>query len=162
MKRSSILMIMFVFAVTFMFLGCSSESKTLKLTPSKLDFGTVNIGDTFTIDVVLKNKYGKDILISNIAISGSNNYTITAGGTLPINLDNNAEHILSIMLTPTTAGPIIGLLSIIHDASTKVKEADLKGVGLAVPGPCFPRSVDRFLRQSCRRILIATTLPALA
>ncbi|MCD4656952.1 MAG: choice-of-anchor D domain-containing protein [Planctomycetes bacterium] len=133
MKRSSILTIMFVFAVSFMVLGCSSESKTLKLTPSKLDFGTVNIGDTFTIDVVLKNKYGKDILISNITISGSNNYAITAGGTLPINLYNNAEHTLSIMLTPITAGPIIGLLSIIHDASTKVKEADLVGVGLAVP-----------------------------
>ncbi len=122
-----------LFVAGAIFVGCSSESKTLKLTPSKLDFGTVNIGDDFSIDVVLKNKYDKTMIISNISITGSNDYVITAGGTMPINLDKNAEHTLSILFVPTSAGTINGLLSIIHDASTKVKEVDLIGVGLPVP-----------------------------
>ena len=132
-NKSRIVLLCLMFFAFTIYVGCSSDSPTLKLTPSKLDFGTINIGDTSTIDVVLKNKYGKAMIISNISITGSNNYAITAGGYLPINLDKNAEHILTIMFTPTVNGPIIGLLTFVHDASTKAKEADLEGIGVAVP-----------------------------
>ncbi len=132
-NKSRIVLLCLMFFAFLVYLGCSSESKTLKLTPSKLDFGTVYIGDTFSIDVVLKNKYGKSMIISNVSISGTSDYAITAGGTLPINLENNAEHIVTIMFTPTVDGPIIGLISFTHDASTKPKEADLEGIGVAVP-----------------------------
>ncbi|MCD4658126.1 MAG: choice-of-anchor D domain-containing protein [Planctomycetes bacterium] len=131
-NKSKIVLLCLMFFAFTIYVGCSSESKTLKLTPSKLDFGTVNIGDTFSIDVVLKNKFGKPMIISNITISGTNNYVITSGGNLPINLANNAEHTLSIMFAPTAAGPIAGILTFVHDASTKAKEVDLEGNGLAV------------------------------
>ncbi len=131
-NRSKLTVFCLLFVTVAVFLGCTSETKTLKLTPSKLDFGSVYIGDTYSIDIVLKNKYGKLILISNISISGTNDYTITAGGSIPINLDNNAEHTLSIEFAPTVAGPIVGLLSITHDASAKPKEVDLTGMGEAV------------------------------
>ena len=63
MKHFSVFTIMLIFALSFMVFGCSSESKTLKVSPSKLDFGSVNLGDTFDIEVTLKNKYGKDVTI---------------------------------------------------------------------------------------------------
>ncbi|MCD4657377.1 MAG: hypothetical protein K8S87_07510, partial [Planctomycetes bacterium] len=50
-------------------LSCSSESKSLSTSPNKLDFGNVNLGDYAELSLELKNKYGKDILISNLDIS---------------------------------------------------------------------------------------------
>ena len=132
MKRFSIFTIMFVFTLSFIVLGCSSESKTLKVTPAKLDFENVNLGDTLTIDVILKNKYGKSILITSVSIIGSNDFIITAGNTIPISLDKNAEHVVSIMFAPSAAGAFNAFLSITHDASTKPKVMDIKGVGVAV------------------------------
>ena len=131
--RKGLISISFFFTVLILSFGCSSDSETLKLSPSKLDFGSIYIGDTLKIDVELKNKYGKQILITNIVLSGSNNYVITAGANIPLSLDNGATHILSIVFTPTADAPINGLLSIIHDASTKTKEAELIGIGVAVP-----------------------------
>ena len=56
---------MVLVAVTVVFiLGCSSDSKTLKITPSSLKFNDVNLGDAVSLDLVLKNKFGKDIVIS--------------------------------------------------------------------------------------------------
>ncbi|MCD4658090.1 MAG: choice-of-anchor D domain-containing protein, partial [Planctomycetes bacterium] len=132
-NKSRIVLLCLMFFAFSIYVGCSSDSPTLKLTPSKLDFGTINIGDTFSIDVVLKNKYGKSMIISNVSISGTSDYAITAGGTLPINLDKNAEHTLTITFTPTVDGPIVGLISFTHDASSKPKETDLEGIGVAVP-----------------------------
>ena len=132
MKRFSILLIMIVFALSFVVLGCSSESKTLKTSPSSLTFGDINLGDEVTLDVILTNKYGKSILITSISIAGSNNFEITAGSTVPINLDKNATHTISVKFEPTTAGPLVATLSILHDASTKAKEIDLTGNGIPV------------------------------
>jgi len=142
-KSKNVFIYLMIFAVSI-YIGCSSDNPTLKLTPSKLDFGTINIGDTFSIDVVLKNKYGKMIMINDIAISGTTDYAITAGGSVPLNLDKNLEHTLTIMFTPTVDGPIVGLLSITHDGSTKPKEADLKGIGVAVPRIDIPVTTHDF------------------
>ncbi len=133
MKRFSIFTIMLVFALSFVVFGCSSDTKTLKLSPTSLKFGDVNIGDIISLDVTLTNKYGKLILISAISISGSNDYTITAGNTLPINLVNNATHTVTVTFEPTTGGQLVGLLSILHDASTKPKDINLTGNGIPVP-----------------------------
>ncbi|MCK5344749.1 MAG: choice-of-anchor D domain-containing protein, partial [Candidatus Heimdallarchaeota archaeon] len=101
-----------LFVASAIFAGCSSDSKTLKLSPSKLDFGTVNIGDTFDIEVTMTNKYGKDVTVTNMDISGSSNFSITSGGSLPFNLINKEEHKFTITFTPTTGGPIAATLFI--------------------------------------------------
>ncbi len=132
MKRFSIFTIMFVFALSFMVFGCSSDDKTLKITPSKLDFGSVNLGDTFDIEVTLKNKYGKDVTITNLDISGSADFIITSGGTIPFNLINNDEHKFTIMFKPSVGGQITATLFITHDASSKTKDVEMKGVGVPV------------------------------
>jgi len=130
--KSRIGIICLTFFIISILISCSSESKTLKVTPAKLDFENINLGDTLTIDVILKNKYGKSILITSVSIIGSNDFIITAGNTIPISLDKNAEHVVSIMFAPSAAGAFNAFLSITHDASTKPKVMDIKGVGVAV------------------------------
>ena len=121
-----------LFVAGAIFVGCSSESKSLKVTPGKLDFGDVNLGDTFDVEVTLKNKYGKDVTISTMDIIGSSDYSITSGGTLPITLLKNDEHKLTITFIPTSGGLITATLSIFHDASSNSKDIELKGVGVPV------------------------------
>ncbi len=133
MKRYSVFTIIFVFALLFMVCGCSSDDKTLKITPSSLKFADVNLGDVVTFDLTLTNKYGKSILITSISIAGSNDFTITAGNAVPINLDKNAIHTVTVKFEPTTGGPLAAMLSILHDASPNPKEVNLTGNGIAVP-----------------------------
>jgi len=132
MKRFSTLLTVFFFVFTFFILGCSSESKTLKISPPSLKFGDVNLGEFVTQDITLTNKYGKLLLITAISISGSNDYTITAGNILPINLDKNAIHTVTVKFEPTSGGPLVAMLSVLHDASTKAREVDLTGNGIPV------------------------------
>ncbi len=121
-----------VFVGLFLMISCSSESKTLKVTPTKLDFGDVNLGEKFDIEVTLKNKFGKDVTISNLDISGSADYMIISGGTVPFSLINNDEHKFTIAFEPSTGGQITATLIITHDASVKTKEVEIKGVGVPV------------------------------
>ncbi|MCD4658394.1 MAG: choice-of-anchor D domain-containing protein, partial [Planctomycetes bacterium] len=119
--------------MTLLIFSCSSENKTLKASPSSLDFEQVNIGDSVNLQIVLKNKYGKDLIISNINLAGSTDFSIVTGANVPINLLKNTEHILEIKFEPTSAGLLYSLLTIVHDASTKPKEIDLDGEGIPVP-----------------------------
>ena len=111
--------------------NCSSDSKTLKAIPTSHDFGEVYIGDVETVDIILQNKYGKPITLTNISLSGSSDYLILSGNTLPVNLLENIEHTIKIQFAPLTAGNLAANLSIEHDASTKAKLIDLKGIGVA-------------------------------
>ena len=133
MNRCPVLSIMFILALSLMVFGCSTESKTLKISSSNLKFGDINLGDMVTLDLTLTNKYGKPILITAISIAGSNDYTITAGNSVPINLDKNAVHTVKVKFEPTTGGPLAAILTIIHDASAKSKQVDLTGNGIPVP-----------------------------
>ncbi|MCD4658370.1 MAG: choice-of-anchor D domain-containing protein, partial [Planctomycetes bacterium] len=114
-------------------LSCSTDSKTLSLNPSSLSFGNVHLGDFLEKDIVVKNKYGKDILITNVDVTGSNDFVISSATVTPINLLNNNSITIKIKFTPSIAGPNNSTLSIIHDASTKAKTLNISGEGVAVP-----------------------------
>ena len=113
-------------------ISCSSDTKTLKITPSKLDFGDVNLGEIVDIEVTLKNKFGKDVTILNMNIIGSYDFIITSGCIMPIDLLKNAEHKMIVTFVPSLGGPNIATLFIAHDASNKPKEVGIKGVGIPV------------------------------
>ncbi len=112
--------------------GCSSETKSLKVSPSKIDFQNVNIGDYIEIEVEITNKFGKDVFISDISIIGNSDFQIMTGSATPINLIKNAIHKLTLRFTPTTNVPAVAMLNIIHDASTKPKTVDIQGMGVKV------------------------------
>ena len=119
--------------MTFVFLGCSSDTKTLKTTPSSVKFGDINIGDTVTQDIVLKNKYGKDIVIDSMALVGGSDFIILSGNAVPISLAKDAEHTVTIQFEPTSIGDMESVLSITSDAATKAKEITITGTGIPVP-----------------------------
>ncbi len=132
MRKLSISLIMFVYFLAFVVFGCASETKTLKVSPSKIDFGNINIGDYLETDVEITNKYGKDVIITDISIVGNNDFQLMAGATIPINLSNNNFHPITIRFTPTSNIPVMASLNIIHDASVKPKTADILGTGVKV------------------------------
>ncbi len=130
-KLNYVGLLLVVLAATFC-ISCSTDSKTLKLSSSKLDFGDVNLGDFVKLDVVLTNKYNTDLIISDFLFSNSSIFSFTSGNTLPIYLAKNDTHTLSIQFTPIAGGQIVETLSIFHDASTKAKMLNLKGNGVPV------------------------------
>ncbi len=128
----------------FIFIGCSSESKSLSITPSSVKFNDVNIGDSREIEVVLKNKYGKDLIISTFSLSGSNDFSITAGGSVPLNFLKNTSHTLKVRFEPTSTGVLAGLISILHDASNNPVEVELSGNGIPVARAVFSENNHDF------------------
>ena len=108
MKTRSLLKLVLII---FLLASCSSETKSLKVSPSKIDFGNINIGDNVDMELTLTNKYGKDVFITDIGIIGSSDFAITAGATTPINMIKNATHKLTIKFTPTTNIPYNAILN---------------------------------------------------
>ena len=118
--------------IVFLFAGCSSETKGLKISPSKIDFGNINIGEFVDVEVEIINKFGKDVFISDISIIGNSDFDIVSGGATPINLIKNEISKLTIKFTPTTNILANAILNIVHDATTKPKTIDIQGMGVKV------------------------------
>ncbi|MCD4656934.1 MAG: choice-of-anchor D domain-containing protein [Planctomycetes bacterium] len=130
MQKTKILFLSLLIVAIAFSIGCSTESKTLNLSPSSLNFGDIYLGDFQKLDVVLTNKYGRDLLITNLVFSNTTIFTFTSGNTLPLNLVKNNSHTLSIQLTPIAGGQINETLSIVHDASSKARMLNLTGNGV--------------------------------
>ena len=111
MNRFTVFFAVFILSLTFVVLGCSSETKSLKVSPSKIDFGNINIGEFVDVEIEIINKFGKDVFITDIGIIGSSDFAITAGATTPINMIKNATHKLTIKFTPTTNIPYNAILN---------------------------------------------------
>ncbi len=114
--------------------GCISVQKTLKVTPAGLNYGEVSIGVTVDLNVILKNRYGKPIEISEFTIISNNDFVITVGNIVPINLNQNDTHLLKIEFSPTIIGDVSAKLSISHNASSKPTDVPLVGIGIP-PAP---------------------------
>ncbi|MCD4658312.1 MAG: choice-of-anchor D domain-containing protein [Planctomycetes bacterium] len=150
MKTSHLFLIMLI--LSGLIFNCTGETKSLNAIPNKVSFGKINIGDTITLDVVLKNKYGKDITILAMQYSGDSDFIIVAGQTTPLVLGNNDEHTITVQFAPSSAGAKNGMIMISHDASTKPKELSITGEGVPVPRINLPVTDYDFLA-----ILINTT-----
>ncbi len=137
MKNQNLINITLLVIIVFL-ISCSSESKSLSISPHKLDFSNVNLGDYVELTLEIKNNYGKDVIITNLDIIGSGDYTITANGSVPINLQKGQTHSLTVKFEPTSSGIISAVLSILHDASSKSKDIDITGIGVPVPRIVIP------------------------
>ena len=133
-----------ILLVFLVIIGCSSESKELSISPSSLNFEDVNLGDFMDIDVVLKNKYGKDLVITTFSVTGSNDFAIISGGSVPLNLLKGASHNLTVRFEPNSTGVLGGLISILHDASAKPVEIELTGNGIPVARVVFSENNHDF------------------
>ncbi len=132
MNRFSALLIPVIIFALSQVIGCSSESKTLKVNPSTMKFGNVNIGESVDMDLTITNKYDKDVMISDMTLVGSYDFIIYSGAVFPIDLLKGAEHKITIKFTPTSDGLLVSTLSILHDASAKEKLVEISGTGVKV------------------------------
>ena len=123
----------FVICFTLFLLGCSSDSKTLKLNPKTLDFGNVNLAEFSELNLDIINKLGKDITITNMDISGSYDYSIVSTGSVPAPMAKGETKTITIRFEPVNSGTANGLLTIKINETTKDYAVTLVGNGVPVP-----------------------------
>ena len=132
MKQFKIFSIYAVIFCLISLISCSSDSVTLKIKPAFLDFKEVNLGDFKEIEVSLTNRYDEDLTITDLKINGSTNFTISVGGTTPIDIKINETYNLTVKCEPAAAGLIEGSLVVTHSGTVNPKETKMRGTGVPV------------------------------
>jgi hypothetical protein len=96
--------------------------------PSNLAFGDVQIGTTSTpLNVTLRNVGTKSLVLQSISVSPLSQFDRT--NTCPQTLEAGESCTVSVTLTPTKIGVIIGTLSITDNASDSPQKVSLVGNG---------------------------------
>ena len=92
----------------------------LAFSPTSLNFGNMAIGSTKTGSVQILNASTASLTLSSIRASGE--YTVTGSGARPCSnglvLAANAKCGLSVSLTPTSGGSIVGSVTIVDNATS--------------------------------------------
>jgi hypothetical protein len=109
-----------------------TNSATLSLNTSSVDFGNVALGSNKVNSIMLQNTAGSkglNIVVSQITISGAA-YSVNLPG-LPLTLPPGQSSNVAVIFAPTTAGLQTGSLTItVSGASTSIL-VSLTGTGLA-------------------------------
>jgi hypothetical protein len=111
-------------------LGISSAAP-LTLSPTALDFGTLNVASSTTLSVNVTNTTAMPITFLNLSATGD---YATTQNTCPANgstLAANATCILNITFTPTITGTRTGTLSLTTDATILSLTASLTGIAVS-------------------------------
>jgi hypothetical protein len=135
------------------------QSDSLVLSPGNLDFPNQSVGSTSgAVPEMLSNTATSPVVITSIAIAGSNatefNQTTTCGpGLAP-----GASCAINVTFTPSQFGPRSAALTITDDTAGSPQSVSLSGVGLtAVPNATLSVSSVTFATQ-----LVGTTSPAMS
>lgn len=116
--------------------ACTSSTATLATSPSSLNFGIVNVGNSTSQAITLTNQSATASLqISAWNISGSNNFSITTAPSLPTTLGPNGSVNVTIRFAPTVGGLISGSFSVTHDGANSPLVVSLSGTGTGAPSP---------------------------
>jgi hypothetical protein len=125
-------------------LGGSTPS-TLTLTPTALDFGDVDTGQSNQLPVTVTNTSNAAITFGGITITGA--FTATSG-TCPApgaQLAAGAQCALTVTFAPSSAGAQTGTLSLASSATQFPLNVSLSGTGVVnttVPQPSFTLTVN--------------------
>ena len=131
LNKSYFLLVLTV-VLSISFIGCSSDTKSVKFSPKEHDFGSIYIGDDVETNITIINKYGRIVTITALAMSGSPDFYTISGLTTPYEMQNKEEQVIKIGFSPSSSGELLGYLSLTHSESTKPVEMIVKGVGVAV------------------------------
>ncbi|MDE1161955.1 MAG: choice-of-anchor D domain-containing protein [Acidobacteriaceae bacterium] len=116
-------------ALEFISLLATSTPSPLTLSPSALDFGTVNVGATNPLSVMVTNTAATPVTFTGVTASGD--YT-TARGTCPADgstLAAGSNCTLTVTFAPTLAGTRTGTLDLATNATQLPLTVALTGVG---------------------------------
>lgn len=109
--------------------------------PTSLAFGDVIVGNSRIFDVTVFNLGDADLVINDISLAGSTDYSMT--NTCPLTLTPGDFCTIIVTFTPSSAGTKSGALTInSNDPDESVLNVSLEGNGLAPDINVSPASLD--------------------
>ncbi len=125
--------------LTIKLAGTGVDGTQLKLTPTSLDFGSVNVGKSATLPLSLSASGGA-VTISSADLTGKE---ITLHGlALPMTLASGQTIQIKLQFTPTAKGQISDKLILNSDANNSPTAEFLAGTGVAAGGHSVSLSWD--------------------
>jgi hypothetical protein len=109
--------------------GTGVNSGQLTATPTSIDFGTVQLGNSKTVTETLTNSGAASVTISAVNVTGAG--FSASGITLPFTLAVGQSASLNVVFSPTSSGSVNGNLAISSDANSL--NVALSGTGVT-PG----------------------------
>jgi hypothetical protein len=106
-----------------------SSSGILAATPSSVNFGNVSTGASNTQTVKLTNSTAASVTISQATVKGAG-FGIT-GLTLPATIPASNSITFNTAFAPTSAGSVIGSVSLVSDAPNSPLAIPLSGAGVS-------------------------------
>jgi uncharacterized protein YfiM (DUF2279 family) len=109
----------------------ASTAGILSANTSSLAFGSVQLGATKNMSLVLSNTgpQGSSLQISQLAVSGSG--FNASGTTMPVALSAGQQVTLTISFAPTASGSASGSVAILSDATNSSVTVSLTGSGIS-------------------------------
>jgi archaellum component FlaF (FlaF/FlaG flagellin family) len=105
----------------------SASDPLLRVTPSKIDFWGVRVGNKASKSVTLTNSGTGTLTISQATLMGS--HFSLSGLSLPLSLSAGQSLSFSVVFAPVAGGPASGSLSLTSNASTPPPPVGLSGMG---------------------------------
>lgn len=105
-----------------------TESGTLSLAGSSLDFGNVTAGKSKTLTITASNTGAASITVSSASISSR--YFSLSSPSLPIAIFAGQSALITFVFTPDAAGTFSGTVSITSNASNSSATLSLTGNGM--------------------------------
>jgi hypothetical protein len=105
-----------------------TATQILTLSTNAVSFGNVNTGSNSTQSVSVTNTGNANVLISQIAVSGTG-YTLSGAG-VPVTLTPTQKLTFSVIFTPTVAGSASGTVTITSNATGSPATISLSGSGV--------------------------------
>jgi hypothetical protein len=135
------------------------QADSLVLSPASLDFGNRSVGSASgALPGMLTNTATSPMVITGIAIAGSNAAEFTQTATCGASLTAGASCAFNVIFTPGQIGPRSAALIITDDSAGSPQSVSLSGVGLtAGPNATLSGSTLTFGTQ-----LVGTTSPAMS
>ncbi|MGH9503946.1 MAG: beta strand repeat-containing protein [Terriglobales bacterium] len=97
-------------STTFALKGAATLNSRMKLTPTSMSFGNVQVGTTLTLSTTLSNPGATPVTVTGIAASGKG-FSLT-GQTLPLTLGAGESATIQVSFMPVTAGAASGRVSV--------------------------------------------------
>ena len=108
--------------------GQGTPQGQLTVSPTALNFGSVNVGSTSSQSATL-TAVGASVIVTS-ATSSNSQFTIS-GTSFPLTLNAGQSTTLDLVFSPTQTGPDSGLLTVSSDASDNQASESLTGTGVA-------------------------------
>src|SRR5207249_2362334 len=111
--------------------GSGTTPGSLAPSPASLSFGSVQVGDTKSLQETLTNSGGSTVSVTQA--NSTNAAFVVSGLTLPLTLGAGQSASFNVSFNPQSGGPASGKVSVLSDASNSTLDISLSGTG-TTPG----------------------------